>query len=73
MDLQVAAYADLPTWRIIRLDDILYLSAFGQWSEGHPSGMYKLTAAANGVLHAGFVRHFEDVLQRSRHVLGATK
>jgi hypothetical protein len=27
--------------------------------------MYKLTAAANGVLHAGFVRHFEHVWQRS--------
>jgi adenylate cyclase, class 2 len=32
--------------------------------------MYKLTAAANGVLHAGFVRHFEDVWQRSRPAQG---
>jgi transcriptional regulator with XRE-family HTH domain len=73
VDLQLAVYADLPTWRIIRLDDILYLSAFGQWSEGHRSGMYKLSAAANGVLHAGFVRHFEDIWQRSRRVQGVTK
>jgi hypothetical protein len=71
VDLQVAIYADVPTWRIIRLDDVMYLSAFGEWSEGHRSGMYKLTAAANGVLHAGFVRHFEDVWQRSRPVMGA--
>jgi hypothetical protein len=71
VDLKVALYSDLPTWRIIRLDDLLYLSAFGEWSEGHRSGMYKLTAAANGVLHAGFVRHFEDVWQRSRRVQGA--
>lgn len=48
-----------------RLDDTLYLSAFGKWSEGHRSGMYKLTAAANGVLHAGFLRHFDDVWDRS--------
>jgi hypothetical protein len=71
LDLRVALYSDLPTWRIIRLDDVLYLSAFGEWSEGHRSGMYKLTAAANGVLHAGFVRHFEDVWQRSQLVQGA--
>ncbi|MGH3401047.1 MAG: hypothetical protein ACRDRJ_00765 [Streptosporangiaceae bacterium] len=68
VDLQVALYSNLPTWRIVRLDDILYLSAFGEWSEGHRSGMYKLTAAANGVLHAGFVRHFEELWQRSRRV-----
>jgi hypothetical protein len=68
VDVQVAVYADLPTWRIVRLDDTLYLSAFGMWSEGHRSGMYKFTAAANGVLHAGFLRHFEDVWQRSRHL-----
>ena len=55
---------------MIRLDDVLYLSAFGKWSEGHRSGMYKLTAAANGVLHAGFLRHFDDVWQRSRLVQG---
>jgi hypothetical protein len=73
VDLQVSAYADLPTWRIIRLDDILYLSAFGEWSEGHRSGMYKLTAAANGVLHAGFVRHFDDIWQRSRQIQGAIR
>ena len=71
VDLKVALYSDLPTWRIIRLDDVVYLSAFGKWSEGHRSGVYKLTAAANGVLHAGFVRHFEDVWRRSRQVHGA--
>jgi hypothetical protein len=66
VDLQVAVYAGLPTWRMIRFDGTLYLSAFSAWSEGHRSGMYKLTAAANGVLHAGFIRHFEDIWQRSQ-------
>jgi transcriptional regulator with XRE-family HTH domain len=68
--LQVAVYQELPTWRIIRLDDALYLSAFGKWSEGHRSGMYKLTAAANGVLHAGFIRYYDDAWQRARHMQG---
>lgn len=69
VQLKIALYSDLPTWRIIRADSVLYLSSFSNWAEGHRSGVYKLTAAANGVLHAGFARHFEDVWQRSRHVL----
>lgn len=73
VDVQVAVYRDLPTWRMIRLDGTLYLSAFGKWSEGHRSGMYKLTAAANGVLHAGFLRHFDDVWQRSRLIQGGQR
>jgi len=70
INLQVALYQELPTWRMIRLDDTLYLSAFGRWSEGHRSGMYKLTAAANGVLHAGFIRHFQDSWQRAQRLHG---
>jgi hypothetical protein len=53
---------------MLRFDDTLYLSAFGVSSEGHRSGMYKLTAATNGVLHAGFQRQFDDAWQRARHL-----
>jgi hypothetical protein len=53
---------------MLRFDDTLYLSAFGASSEGHRSGMYKLTAATNGVLHAGFLRQFDDAWQRARHL-----
>lgn len=51
---------------MLRFDDTLYLSAFGASSEGHRSGMYKLTAAANGVLHAGFLRQYDDAWRRAR-------
>jgi hypothetical protein len=51
---------------MLAFDGILYLSAFAAASEGHRSGMYKLTAAADGVLHAGFLRHFEDMWRRAR-------
>ncbi len=70
IDLQLAVYSELPTWRMIRLDDTVYLSAFGNWSEGHKSGMYKFTAAENGVLHGGFIRQFEDAWQRARRLPG---
>jgi hypothetical protein len=58
----------LPTWRMLRFDETLYLSAFGVSSEGHRSGMYKLVAGINGVLHAGFLRQYDDLWQRARHL-----
>lgn len=64
--LRVAVYRSLPTWRLLSFDGILYLSAFAASSEGHRSGMYKLTAAADGVLHAGFLRQFDDMWQDAR-------
>ena len=64
--MQTAVYTSLPTWRMLAFDGTLYLSAFGPSSEGHRSGMYKLTAAGDGVLHAGFLRQFEDMWRNAR-------
>jgi hypothetical protein len=66
--LETSVYSELPTWRMLRFDDSLYLSAFGVSSEGHRSGMYKLVAGINGVLHAGFLRQYDDIWQRARHL-----
>lgn len=71
--LETAVYPELPTWRMLRFDDTLYLSAFGASSEGHRSGMYKFTAAANGVLHAGFLRQYDDAWQRARRLRGGQR
>ena len=56
----------LPTWRMLVFDGTFYLSAFAPSSEGHRSGMYKLTAAGDGVLHAGFLRQFDDMWRQAR-------
>lgn len=64
--LETVLYDTLPTWRMLGFDGTLYLSAFGAASEGHRSGMYKLTAAADGVLHAGFLRQFDEMWRRGR-------
>jgi transcriptional regulator with XRE-family HTH domain len=66
--VQVAVHGELPVWRMLRFDDVLYLSAFGLSAEGHRSGMYKFTAAANGVLHGGFLRQFDAAWQQARRV-----
>ena len=68
--IQTAVYRSLPTWRMLVFDGTLYLSAFAASSEGHRSGMYKLTAAADGVLHAGFLRQFDDMWHQSRQANG---
>ena len=37
---------------------------------GARSGMYKLTAVGDGVLHAGMTRQFEDMWRRARRAGG---
>jgi hypothetical protein len=64
--LRTALYGSLSTWRMLVFDGTLYLSAFASSAEGHRSGMYKLTAAGDGVLHAGFLRQFDDMWRQAR-------
>ena len=66
VNMRTALYDQLPTWRMIGFDGVLYVSAFGTASEGHRSGMYKFTAAASGVLHAGFRRQFDEMWRQAR-------
>jgi hypothetical protein len=68
--MQTAVYDALPTWRMLVFDGTLYLSAFGVSAEGHRSGMYKLTAAGDGVLHAGFLRQFDDIWRQAHMETG---
>jgi hypothetical protein len=47
-------------------DGVLYLSAFAPSFEGTVPACTKLTAAGDGVLHAGFLRQFDDVWRQAR-------
>lgn len=66
--VEMALYAQLPTWRMIGFDDVLYVSAFSTAREGHRSGMYKFTAPTTGVLHTGFRRHFDEMWRQARRL-----
>lgn len=66
-DLAVYLYDFRPVWRVIALDDTLYVSGFASW-EGHSSNMYKLVPAARGALHQGFRRMVDDLAATSRRV-----
>ncbi|GAA1979029.1 hypothetical protein GCM10009799_00220 [Nocardiopsis rhodophaea] len=64
--VEVYVYSAFPVWRVIALDDVMYVSAFGDEWEGHESAMYKLAPTPYGALHRGIRRHFEE-LRRSAH------
>lgn len=68
LDLAVYVYDTQPVWRVIALDDTLYVSGFAAW-EGHSSTMYKLLPTDGGALHQGFRRMLDDLAGRSRQVI----
>lgn len=68
--MRTALYDSLPTWRMLVFDGTLYLSAFGVSAEGHRSGMYRLAAAGDGVLHAGFLRQFDQMWRQASEQTG---
>ncbi|MGI5531130.1 helix-turn-helix domain-containing protein [Streptomyces syringium] len=61
-DVQVYRYRMLPTWRIIRLDSTMFVSAFDTGWEGHESATYKVVETPHGPLYRGFRRMFEAVV-----------
>lgn len=63
--VEIYLYDLLPTWRVIALDETLFVSAFEPNTEGHTSPMYRISSAAyGGALHRGF-RQFVGELQRT--------
>jgi hypothetical protein len=60
-EVAVWLYDQLPTWRVIGVDQVLYVSAFGPGREGHHSAVYKIAQTAHGALHPGFHRQFTEL------------
>lgn len=61
-DVETYRYRLLPTWRLIRLDTTLFLSAFDAGWEGHESATYKIMQTPHGPLYRGFRRMFDAML-----------
>jgi hypothetical protein len=70
IDLEVGLYDRLPVWRLIRLDDVQYVSAFDAAWEGHESAVYEIPDSPRGAFWAGFRRLFEDIRDNARIVIG---
>ncbi|MEU5811249.1 helix-turn-helix transcriptional regulator [Streptomyces sp. NPDC047718] len=61
-DIQAYRYAMLPTWRVIRTDNTMFVGAFDSGWEGHESATYKVMERPHGPLYRGFRRMFDAVI-----------
>jgi transcriptional regulator with XRE-family HTH domain len=68
-DVQVWLYRALPVWRLLGLDDTLYVSSFTDTWEGHESPTYKISPGAGGALYSGFRRTFADLMCSAERVI----
>jgi transcriptional regulator with XRE-family HTH domain len=67
--VQCHLYSMLPTWRVILLDNTMFVSAFGETHEGHASPMYRLAGSPHGALHRGFRRFIDELRRTARQVV----
>lgn len=65
---EVYLYTEVPVWRMIGLDDTLYVSSFSAEWEGHESPTYKLVNTTGGSLFHGFRRTFDDLRNGAHRV-----
>jgi hypothetical protein len=68
----VRLHTRLPVWRLIRLDEVLYVSAFDASWEGHESTVYEIPHTPRGAFWAGFRRLFDDVWDSAEPGIGAS-
>ena len=69
VDLDVRLYCSLPIWRVIRVDEITWVSSFGAAWEGHESVIHEIQYTPHGSLWAGYRRQFEDMHANARRVI----
>ncbi|MFJ8746838.1 XRE family transcriptional regulator [Embleya sp. NPDC127516] len=61
-DVEIRWYRSLPTWRLIRVGKVVYVSAFDSGWEGHESALYKVMETPYGPLYRGFRRMFDGLM-----------
>lgn len=59
LEVQVYWYRQVPTWRMIALDETMFVSVFDTSTEGHAGSLYQLVPAPRCVLYRGYRRMFE--------------
>ncbi|MFE5200003.1 helix-turn-helix domain-containing protein [Streptomyces sp. NPDC056601] len=68
-DIGVYRYRMLPTWRLIRTDSTMFVSAFDAGWEGHESATYKVMETPHGPLYRGFRRMFEAIVDGAQRTV----
>lgn len=67
--IEVYRYGILPTWRILRLDSTMYVSAFDAGWEGHESAVYKVMQTPQGPFFRGFRRMFDALISEGERTI----
>jgi transcriptional regulator with XRE-family HTH domain len=67
--VEVYLYDAVPVWRMIGMDDTMYVSSFSETWEGHESPTYKLVNTTGGALFRGFRRTFDDLRNGAHRVI----
>lgn len=68
-DIEVYRYRMLPTWRLVRTDSTMFVSAFDAGWEGHESATYKVMETPHGPLFRGFRRMFEAIVDGAQRTV----
>lgn len=68
-EIEVYRYRMLPTWRLIRTDSTMFVSAFDAGWEGHESATYKVMETPHGPLFRGFRRMFDAIVDGAQRTV----
>lgn len=60
--VEIYTYRQVPAWRIIKLDEVLFVSAFTMNRERHTSPTHRFDPNNQGVLHHAFISTFEQAV-----------
>jgi transcriptional regulator with XRE-family HTH domain len=69
LHVEVYRYEMLPTWRVIAVDETLYVGTFDEQWEGHASPMYRLEPGTGGALHRGMLRMCEGIFAQAHRTV----
>ncbi|MQY21406.1 helix-turn-helix transcriptional regulator [Nocardia macrotermitis] len=67
--VEIYTYRHVPVWRIIRIDAVLFVSAFTTNREGHTSPTHRFEPNDQGVLHHAFVSTFEQAVSNATRIV----
>jgi predicted XRE-type DNA-binding protein len=67
--VEVYIYDQMPIWRIIKIDDALFVSAFTVYHEGHTSPTYRIEPSRRGALHPAFVRTLDQAISHANRII----
>jgi transcriptional regulator with XRE-family HTH domain len=69
VDLEVYRYRSRPVWRIVRLDNTVFVSVIGPRSEPHTRTVYRLAPTPPGTIAFGFSGQFEALLKEGERII----